>query len=308
MKTKHLPCICFIAAFVVACKKNDPKPQVFDDRPPEQVVASLTQELSKSENLSDFSNALKDIQLKKEDVSEGLTIFAPLNETAQNASVKKGLSNIRESLADSPGAFTDQTLKDHLVKGVLKFQDLSNGKVLTTLSGKQLKITIDSGLFYINGVMVNREEIALGTREAIYAVRKRLCQTNISDTIAKPVDSVETTEPDPSDTTSVPPVINPGDSTSTTPPPANPGDTNPVPPVSNPGDTTSTTIPQPGDSSSTTPPPTNPNDTTRRAQAIYHPVKRGVLVSLNTRHMTMPADERLITLYHRKLKRYSVPG
>lgn len=207
MKHNYLLIIAVLAfGFVTSCKKDPaPKPDpdpgpgktIVDDRPPEKVVEALTTELAKVENVSDFTEALKAVVLTKEETSEGLTIFAPLNAKKGNApqSISSRLSNGNLVASTSQERFSnglkaetsesselsDKELRDHIVKGVYKLEDLDDGTVLITLSGKSLKIKKEGDKTWINGVKINASSVSSDGKQTFFVVSEPLSETDISD-------------------------------------------------------------------------------------------------------------------------------
>lgn len=145
-----------------ACSKKDktstPPPPTGSD-----VSAAIGKQLSATDSLSDFNGAFKTSTLGDQDVSGGVTIFAPANSAFGGSAAPAG-----EMLPDS------SVLKDYMVKGLLKSADLTAGKTLTTLSGKTLTITVNSGIVQVNGVTINVTSPYVGTNFIIYGASKLL--------------------------------------------------------------------------------------------------------------------------------------
>jgi len=186
-----------VALSLFACSKKDPAPIPPDEPTPEEVITEVTTKLSKADSLSNFTNALKDLELTQEEVKDGVTIFAPLNDaeaTPETMAIKRNhqAANGKVMAAPRQLAATSETseasdiiLKDHIVKGILKFADLTNNKILTALSGKQLKVTRIGDDLWINGVYVGGIEIATTDNQVVYATKMSLTGTVIED-VASP--------------------------------------------------------------------------------------------------------------------------
>jgi len=145
-----------------ACSKKDktstPPPPTGSD-----VSAAIGKQLSATDSLSNFNAAFKTSTLGDQDVSGGVTIFAPSNGAFGGSAVPAGAT-----LPDS------SVLKDYMVKGLLKSADLTAGKTLTTLSGKTLTITVSAGVVQVNGVTINVTTPYIGTNFIIYGASKLL--------------------------------------------------------------------------------------------------------------------------------------
>ena len=133
-----------------ACSKKDkdnPAP------PQSEAVAEVTAYLGSVDSLSEFEVAFKKAKLAAADVADGLTIFAPGNEAIGSYDI--GARTMGKDLPDS-------IIKNHIVKGIFKTADLTDGKTLTTLSGKVLKVKVINGVIYVNGVKITIKDGAAG--------------------------------------------------------------------------------------------------------------------------------------------------
>src|SRR3546814_15856750 len=75
-----LTLVAIAACITTACKDETPEPEKQDEKPgPKEVITEITSELSEADSISSFVTALKSIKLTQEEVSQGLTVFAPLN-------------------------------------------------------------------------------------------------------------------------------------------------------------------------------------------------------------------------------------
>ncbi|WP_431213149.1 RagB/SusD family nutrient uptake outer membrane protein [Puia sp. P3] len=141
---KNYYLLALSVVLVTACSKKDkptppPAPPTGSD-----VATAIGKQLSATDTLSDFNAAFKTSTLADQDVSGGVTIFAPSNIAFGGSAAPTG-----ELLPDS------SLLKDYIVKGLLKPTDLTAGKTLTTLSGKTLIITVSGTTVLVNGVAIN---------------------------------------------------------------------------------------------------------------------------------------------------------
>ncbi|GAA3952233.1 hypothetical protein GCM10022209_57130 [Chitinophaga oryziterrae] len=116
------------------------------------------------DSLSEFETAFKKIAISTADASGGLTIFAPGNETIGGYDI--GAKTMGKDLPDS-------IIKSHIVKGVFKAADLTDGKQLTTLSGKIFIVKVVDGKIYINGVLITVKDGKAGS-QVVHCIAKML--------------------------------------------------------------------------------------------------------------------------------------
>jgi len=161
MLKKQILTLCALFALVIACSKKDK-----DNPPPVNATVKAIQDyFSQTENLKTFGNSFQTVTFADADVSTGLTVFAPAN-----AAIAGYDPNARVEAA----SLTANEVKDHVVKGVFKKADLTHGKKLTALSGKELVITVDGDKIMVNGVLIldNKEEAT----HVIYTMDNVLCK------------------------------------------------------------------------------------------------------------------------------------
>ncbi|MEQ7800632.1 RagB/SusD family nutrient uptake outer membrane protein [Pedobacter sp. ASV1-7] len=181
----------FVLLFIItSCKKEKaPEPQN-EDRKPEVIIKEITSKLAGADSISTFTAALKNIVLTAEETAQGITVFAPLNQNSSpQARINKmaSLGGGSGKLSDTNPAdtaktvLTDVELRDHIVKGVFNFSDLTNGKILTGLNGNQLKVTRSADTVWINGIRIGGHQIVSSGNEAVYAVKSILTGTNVND-------------------------------------------------------------------------------------------------------------------------------
>ncbi|MHA4894169.1 fasciclin domain-containing protein [Pedobacter sp. PWIIR3] len=179
-----------------ACKKDKTDPIVEEKVPdPKVVVESVTTKLATVPTASIFTEVLKGVTLSAADVSLGLTVFAPTNTavSSYNSSLPRKLSYLATkgntagikgpnsiSAADSNSVkLSEAVLKDHIVKGVLKPEDLVDGKTLVSLSGKNLKVTREGSVIKINGVTLTT--VAADGTQSVFTVGVVLSSTETVD-------------------------------------------------------------------------------------------------------------------------------
>jgi uncharacterized surface protein with fasciclin (FAS1) repeats len=113
---------------------------------PKSVSASL-----EANNLTAFENLIARANLTAElDNLTGITVFAPSNATlATYSNASYALPSTLQNL-----------VKGHVVQGFVGFLPLlTNGLVLNTLAGTQLKVTVQNGVVYINDAKITFSNI-----------------------------------------------------------------------------------------------------------------------------------------------------
>lgn len=176
-----------------ACKKDKPMEPEIEERKPDVLINSIATKLADADSISTFTNALKNIKLTVEEAAQGITVFAPLNGSAGTPGTISRISAAGSRIGTKTGnaisavsdtarlVLTDSVLRDHIVKGVFKLADLTNGRVLTGLSGKQLKVSRSADTIWINGVQIGGKEIVNTNNEVVYTVKSALTATTITD-------------------------------------------------------------------------------------------------------------------------------
>lgn len=168
-----------LLTFLAACENEDPSPQEISG---EEVVNLVTESLAEQEDLSLFTQAFENLEMSTKDVAEGITIFAPINEALEEYSSNGRKAGSRLNSTDSSGAeLTQEELRDHIVKGVIKTSDLSDGDTLTSLSNKPLKVTADGNDIRVNGVLLSGKDVATDVNYTVHAVEKVLSNTSPQD-------------------------------------------------------------------------------------------------------------------------------
>lgn len=192
MKRNLLIAFVFLIS-ITSCKKEKPPVPEIEDRKPEVLIKEITSKLAGADSISTFTAALKNITLTVDETSQGITVFAPLNQIQDpQARVLKMASNgvnagktsfnaVSEVGDTTKTPLTDVELKDHIVKGVFNFNNLTNGKVLVSLNGKELKVTRSADTVWINGVRIGGQQIISSNNEAVYAVKSVLTGTTPAD-------------------------------------------------------------------------------------------------------------------------------
>ena len=112
----------------------------------EEEVKEIVSVLEENDEISDFVEVLKNVNVA--DLEEGeLTVFAVRNSSAAAS---------RSTVLDSA------SIKRHIAKGRYGKVDLTDGKVLESISGESLYVTRAGEDIYINGVVIEGEAIQAG--------------------------------------------------------------------------------------------------------------------------------------------------
>ncbi|WP_205508473.1 RagB/SusD family nutrient uptake outer membrane protein [Longitalea arenae] len=159
MLKNQLLALSTLFMLVAACSKKDKNG---DDAPPAHANVKAVQDyLLQTDSVKAFGQAFQAVTFADADVSSGITVFAPVNSAV--------VSYDRNARVTEAMVLTSDEVKDHIVKGIVNKPDLSHGKRLTALSGKELVVTIDGDKIMINGVAI----LSISTdasKPAIYTV------------------------------------------------------------------------------------------------------------------------------------------
>lgn len=112
----------------------------------EEEVKEIVSVLEENDEISDFVEVLKNVNVDDLEEDE-LTVFAVRNSSAAAS---------RSTVLDSA------SIKRHIAKGRYGKVDLTDGKVLESISGENLYVTRTGEDIYINGVVIEGEAIQAG--------------------------------------------------------------------------------------------------------------------------------------------------
>lgn len=112
----------------------------------EEEVKEIVSVLEENDEISDFVEVLKNVNVADLEEDE-LTVFAVRNSSAAAS---------RSTVLDSA------SIKRHIAKGRYGKVDLTDGKVLESISGENLYVTRTGEEIYINGVVIEGEAIQAG--------------------------------------------------------------------------------------------------------------------------------------------------
>ena len=128
------------AAVLTSCEQKEENPEL---TPSEVQKGAIIAELSKSNNLSEFVDLLKTLDVTSVNTEE-FTIFAVSNAGMSKSSLK---SAVDEGVV----------LKRHIVEGQYPQTTLTDSLQITALDGTILLITIIDGVYYVNGIEIGTE-------------------------------------------------------------------------------------------------------------------------------------------------------
>ncbi|HLK27906.1 MAG TPA: hypothetical protein VKT28_04950 [Puia sp.] len=141
-------CLLFISAFyILSCKKQPAPTPTPDNNDVTQKVAAALQGV---DSLSQFASLIKTITLTNTQTANGVTVLAIDNNSLINP-------------------ISPDDLKDYIIQGIISPSDLTNGKVLTSITGKQITITVQNGNTYANGVMISVNPVSTSAYYSVYA-------------------------------------------------------------------------------------------------------------------------------------------
>lgn len=112
----------------------------------EEEVKEIVSVLEENDEISDFVEVLKNVNVADLEEDE-LTVFAVRNSSA---------------VASRSTALDSASIKRHIAKGCYGKVDLTDGKVLESISGESLYVTRTGEDIYINGVVIEGEAIQAG--------------------------------------------------------------------------------------------------------------------------------------------------
>jgi starch-binding outer membrane protein, SusD/RagB family len=164
MFRKLLLALFALLTLVTACSKKDKGHDETASVAPE--FKAIQDYLSVTTGLTIFAASFKEVSIPSADVSGGVTVFAPDNSAITNYDPNARVEAIGLSAAE---------VKDHIVKGIIKRSDLTNGKKLIALSGKELLIVVDGDNIYINGVLIAEvnEDVS---KQVVFKIANVLCR------------------------------------------------------------------------------------------------------------------------------------
>ncbi|MDR3713075.1 MAG: IPT/TIG domain-containing protein [Puia sp.] len=199
---KFLPlAVPVLLTIITACHKNSDTPST--PAPTGKAVqAAVSASLSGIDSFSSYATTLSSITLTDVDVSQGITVFAPVNQAFIDATTSvRNIPGITVmSTGNPPGTLASTGLsmpdssnpKDYIVKGNITASALTNGASFTALSGYPLTVTSVNGQLYLNGVLISKTDVLSGTNYLVHSISGLLKAahilkiTGLSDTASFP--------------------------------------------------------------------------------------------------------------------------
>lgn len=134
------------------------------------ITDTLATEVGQNPDLSEIRKFINKVQgsgyLASQDVS--YTLFLPTN-----ADLVKRKTELDDLLTTGNEEAMQNVLKYHIVKGRILRSDLTDGKILKTLQGQDLKITVRNSQAYINGVAITADSY-ISTNGVLYLIKDLL--------------------------------------------------------------------------------------------------------------------------------------
>lgn len=151
IKIKAVIGICIACCiYMLSCKKDsnntDNKNSIISDTP--QTIASV---LSNADSLQQFAKLFKLLSVSDDAFSGGVTVLALTDNALINPS-------------------DPENLKEYVIKGVVAPTDLTNGKTFTSITGKQIDITVQNGKIFANGSMISTAPVATTGNYNVYTI------------------------------------------------------------------------------------------------------------------------------------------
>lgn len=162
----------FLLSSLSACKKESQ--EIKEDKKPD-LTFDIAQKLNKADSIAVFTTSLQTIKLNEEETAQGITVFAPLNQVNSTAAVSinnKNQSGVLESSLVSP--VPENIVKYHIVKGIYKLSDLTDGKILENMAGKELIVnrSLDGRSIFINGIPISGNAVLTNNNAFVYVVKE----------------------------------------------------------------------------------------------------------------------------------------
>ncbi|MGN6164395.1 MAG: fasciclin domain-containing protein [Flavisolibacter sp.] len=152
-KFKVALCICIaFSIYVQSCKKESNRTNNTDggNNDNTDLLKAVSTSLNNNDSLRQFAQLFKLISLDNADITDGITVLAVTNNALINPT-------------------NPESLKDYIIKGKISASDLTNGKVFTSITGKQITITAQNGKIFANGVMISSSPISSAAEYSVYA-------------------------------------------------------------------------------------------------------------------------------------------
>ncbi len=135
---------------------SDKNSQTIGDGAEMNVNHSILENLSKSKNYSVFISIIEKSGLYKTLSQKGaVTVFAP-----SNSAFDKMDSKTKERLMSEAGrADREKFLQYHIIGGIIRSTDLSNGESVSTIEGEPITVSVENGKIKLKGGNGNSADI-----------------------------------------------------------------------------------------------------------------------------------------------------
>jgi hypothetical protein len=140
--------VCCI--WMLSCKKDNTNTNN-DNAPSSDLPQKISTSLNGNDSLTQFAGIFKLVAVSTTDVAGGATVLA--------------LTNYAMTSPADP-----DKLKDYVVKGIVSVPELKNGKILTSITGKQILITEQNGKVYANGSMISVTPVATTPEYVVFPI------------------------------------------------------------------------------------------------------------------------------------------
>lgn len=144
---------------LTSCKKSEDKSPL-----PDLLLADLSAQMDAVTEISDFNSSIKKLSLTAAETEGGITVFAPHDFSVITFNGTSILHVI----------YTNEQLKDHIVKGKYTLADLRTKTKLVTISGKTLIITNTDNNLSINGVSLIDENVVSVSSGIVHVLEKAI--------------------------------------------------------------------------------------------------------------------------------------
>lgn len=135
---------------------SDKNSHITDDGAVMDVNHNIVENLSESKNYSVFTSIIEKSGMYKMLSQKGaVTVFAPSN----NAFDKMDVKTKSRLMSEAGNTDREKFLQYHIIGGIIRSTDLSNGESISTIEGDPLKVSVENGKIKLIGGNGNSAEI-----------------------------------------------------------------------------------------------------------------------------------------------------
>ncbi|WP_168196306.1 RagB/SusD family nutrient uptake outer membrane protein [Echinicola soli] len=138
------------AVILIGCStetETDP-PTDNNIRTAKQTTEDLMGYLSQVDSIQQFAGSFSSLSLDDDQVINGLTLIVPIDQQTESEEDRQAATG------ESSRVSVDFSVEDHVISGEVDLFSLEDGHLLTALSGKQVRVSRQDDLVYLNGVQV----------------------------------------------------------------------------------------------------------------------------------------------------------